>query len=255
VQEGQAVVSTGTAEVLSTAFPGAKLGDAMYEGYYPCYLYTRDGMYFTFSLNHVGGMLLRWYRGNFGGSDLREARAGGADFYRLMDSRCPKEPTDLFVLPHFNGSGTPWCDLSSRGAVVGLSLSTTRYDIFRSMLESLTYELKINMEAMEKAGLRFDEIRAVGGGASSSLWLQIKADILGRPILTLQESQAACLGAAILAGAAAGVYSDVDEGVAALVRTKDTYLPQDERSRSYAARYGVYKDIYPALKPVNGRLA
>jgi xylulokinase len=155
------------------------------------------------------------------------------------------------VLPHFNGSGTPWCDMASKGAIVGLDMSTTRHDIVRAILESQTYELKINMEMLRQAGVHIEELIAVGGGAKSPLWLQIKADILGMPVNTLKIREAACLGAAILAGAAAGVYRSVGEGVAATVKPQETFTPEPVMQEQYAQKYHVYRQIYPALTPIN----
>lgn len=252
--EGRGVVSTGTAEVLSAAFLRPALNDTMFESYYPCYLYTREGRYFTFSLNHVGGLLLRWYRDNLGLPEAREAGEAGEDPYERILDRLPPGPTGLFVLPHFNGSGTPRCDLASRGAILGLTLSTTRHDIARAILESQSYELAINLETMQRAGIRVDELRAVGGGARSPLWLQIKADILDRPITSLRVREAACLGAAILAGAAVGVYSSVEEGVERTVAAGDTYRPDPQRRRAYAERFALYREVYPALAEIHHRM-
>lgn len=254
VREEIGVVSTGTAEVLSSAFTQPALNDGMYESFYPCYLHARDGMYFTFALNHVGGLLLRWYRDNFAGIEMQEAEHQGRDAYDHMLSKMPDGPSSVMVLPHLNGSGTPWCDLASKGAIVGLTMSTTRHDIVRAILESQTYELRINIETLEQAGVRIEELRAVGGGAKSAQWLQIKADILGRPVKTLRVREAACLGAAILAGAASGVYASVDAGVAQVVQPRDIFSPRPERHKKYIDKYRVYTQLYPALQPVNNAL-
>ena len=252
--QGLGVVSTGTAEVLSTAFRRPALNQAMFDSFYPCYLYGKEGMYFTFALNHVGGMLLRWYRDTFGLPEVQEAEEQGTDPYDRILSKVPPEPSGLFVLPHFNGSGNPWCDMSSRGAILGLTLANTRHDLVRAILESQSYELRINLETLEGAGIRVDELRAVGGGARSPLWLQIKADILDRPIRTLRVREAACLGAAILAGAATGVYSSVDEGVKRTVGVGELYAPDPARSPDYARRYGLYREVYPAVSSIHRRM-
>jgi xylulokinase len=254
IREGIAVDSTGTAEVMSTAFTQPALNDAMYESFYPCYLHTKQGMYFTFALNHVGGILLQWYRDNLAGIEVQEAQQQGRDVYEYILNKTPEGPSTLMILPHFNGSGTPWCDMSSKGAIVGLTLSSTRHDIARAILESQTYELKINLETLEQAGVRIEELVAVGGGAKSPLWLQIKADILGRPVKTLKVREAACLGAAILAGAASKVYRSVDEGVERTVSSREIYSPETKMRQRYAEKYDVYRQIYPALAQVNRRL-
>lgn len=252
--EGRAVVSTGTAEVLSTAFLEPALNDTMYRSFYPCYLYTKPQMYFTFALNHVGGLLLRWYRDNFAHLEVEEARSAGIDAYDRILDKVPKEPSRLLILPHFNGSGTPWCDMDSKGAILGLDLSTTRHDIARSILESQSYELKINLDTMEQAGIAIRELRAVGGGAKSSLWLQIKAEVLERPITTLKVREAACLGAALLAGTATGIYSSLDSAVKQTVVAEREFTPGRENARRYAEKFSVYREVYPTLSMLNRKL-
>jgi xylulokinase len=254
IEENIAIDSHGTAEVLSTAFNSTRLNDFMYDGYYPCYCHTKNDMYFTFALNHIGGILLKWYRDNLGYAEVVEAEKLGLDPYQLMELKAPKEPSSIMVLPHFNGSGTPWCDLDSKGAILGLTMATTRHDIVKGILDSLTYELRINIETMKKAGIRIDELRSVGGAAKSAIWLQIKADITGCRVATLKVREAACLGAAILAGTAAGGYKSVDEGVKRIVALKDIYEPDPAAYVKYNEKYGVYKEIYGTLKNINKKL-
>jgi len=255
VDEGLGVVSTGTAEVLSTAFTGPRQGDAVFQGFYPCTLYAKEGMYFTFSLNHTGGLLLQWYRDAFAAEEEAEAREAGMSVFELIDRKAAQASGNLLVLPHFNGSGTPLCDTSSRGAIVGLTLSSTRHDIARAILECQCFELAANLEAMEKADIRVGRLVAVGGGAKSALWLQIKADVLGRPIDVPAVREAACFGAALLAGTATGVYRDLDEAVAACVRMERTYEPDGARNARYRERQALYRELYPALASLNRRLA
>jgi len=254
VEDGLGLLSAGTADVLSTTSARPFLSRAMFEGFYPCYLHARPGFYFTFALNHIGGILLRWYRDTFGGEEVRAAREQGTDPYDRILARIPAGPSPVMVLPHFNGSGNPVCDMHSRGAIVGLSLATTREEIVKAILESLAFELRVNLDYLQGAGLRVRELRAVGGGAKSPAWLQIRADVLGRPIRTLKVREAACLGAALLAGTASGVYASVDEGIARTVHTGDEYLPDQAATAAYRERYGVYRGIYPALRAVNAQL-
>ncbi len=254
VEENIAVDSHGTAEVLSAAFNTPVVNDSMFDGYYPCYCHAKKDMYFTFALNHIGGILLKWYRDNLGHAEVTEAESLGMGAYQLMEAKAPRGPSSILVLPHFNGSGTPWCDLDSKGAILGLTMSTTRHDIVKGILDSLTYELRINIETMKKAGIRIDELRAVGGGAKSPVSLQIKADITGCKVATLQVREAACLGAAILAGTAVGAYASLNEGVDRTVSIKDVYVPDTASSALYNEKYCVYKEIYDTLKNINRRL-
>ena len=254
VEENIAIDSHGTAEVLSTAFSKPVLNSSMYESYYPCYCHAKEGMYFTFSLNHIGGLLLKWYRDNLGYAEVQEAELLGIGDYKLMESKAPAGPSSVLVLPHFNGSGTPWCDFESKGAILGLTMATTRHEIVKGILDSLTYELRINMETMKKAGIRVEELRSVGGAAKSPIWLQIKADITGCRVATLKVREAACLGAAILAGTAAEGYGSVDEGVSAAVSLRDIYEPDESMTGLYNEKYSIYREVYATLKNINKRL-
>ncbi len=254
ITDRRAVISTGTAEVLSAAFAERPAGSTMYESFYPCYMHAARNLLFTFALNHAGGILLRWYRDALGLPEVEEARKRGADPYAGIIAAMPPGPSPVMVLPHFNGSGTPTCDLHSRGAIVGLSLATTRHDIAKAILEALCFELRLNCERFREAGLHHDEFVAVGGGARSDEWLRMKADILGRPIRTLAVREAACLGAALLAGTAAGMYGSIAEGVERTVKTTRTIEPDHNAMARYDARYKAYRALYPALMPVNAAL-
>ncbi len=254
VGPGRGVASTGTAEVFSCAFPEASNRESLYHGYYPETAYTLPGLKFTFSLNHVGGILLKWYRDEFCDTEMREAAKTGVSAYKLLDEGMPINPTKLFFLPHLNGSGTPWCDINSRGALVGLTMDSSRHDVAKSILESLTYELALNLETMEAAGLKIDEIVAAGGGASSDPWLQLKADILNRPVKVPKNTEAGSLGAAILAGSAAGIW-DPAEAAVRIARSDRTIDPDPVRVKIYRNRLDIYRSLYPALKEVHKRLA
>lgn len=254
VRPGMGVVSTGTAEVLATAFDRPMLSEAMFESYYPCYLHARPGMYFTFSLNHCGGLLLRWWRDNLAGEDVRAAGLQGMDAYQFMDAQLPDGPAPVMFLPHLSGSGTPRCDLQSKGALVGLTLATRRPDIFKAILEGLAFELRANLERLAACGLALEQLVAVGGGARSRPWLQLKADILNRPLRTLECHEAACLGAALLAGTAAGAYANLVEAVAQTVRYEGEFNPVHDRAVAYAGRYALFQELYPALRSVNQSL-
>jgi xylulokinase len=254
INENIAIDSHGTAEVLATAFNLPKLGDTMYEGYYPCYCHAKEGMYLTFALNHIGGLLLKWYRDNLGYAEVEEAKIRGEETYDVMLEKISNEPSSVLVLPHFNGSGTPWCDLDSKGAMVGLTMATTRHDIVKGIMESLTYELRINIEHMQKSDIYVERLRAVGGAAKSPIWLQIKADITGCVVETLKIREGACLGAALLAGVATKVYKDLDEAVETTVKVMHAYTPRKQMKELYDAKYASYTKLYDALKSISKAL-
>jgi len=170
------------------------------------------------------------------------------DPYALIDQRMPSQPSPVMVVPHLNGTGTPWCDLEAEGAIIGLTLGTTRHDVAKALLEGLAFELRINLENLQSCGVEMTRLMAAGGGAKSTAWLQLKADILNRPISTLRCREAACLGAALLAGTGAGVYASLNEAVAQTVVADREYVPQTESALRYDQRFAEYSRLYPGLK-------
>lgn len=253
VEENMALDSHGTAEVISTAFKSLQLNDIMFQSYYPCYMHTVPDMYFTFSLNHTGGILLKWFVENFCSEDYFNANKTGEQVYQYIISRMPEGPSPVMVLPHFNGSGTPTCDLNAKGAILGLTMSTGRYDIAKAIIEALSYEIRINLETMEKIGIHIEQLRCVGGGARSPVGLQNKADILGIPVASLKIREAACLGASMLAGAAVKAYTDLKEA-AGIVQLSQTYYPAEPIHKIYDNKYCTYSRLYDKLKEIQSAI-
>jgi xylulokinase len=251
---GLAMVSTGTAEVVEVALGAPALSDALYQGNISCYAHVVPGLYLAMTLNHSGGLLLRWFRDTFGQEELRDAVERGCDAYDLLLADAPAEPTELFVLPHFAGSGTPTFDTASKGAIVGLTFATRKVDVAKAILEGLTFELKVNLDLLREGGVTIDELRAIGGGARSTLWLGLKADITGIPVVAPRVTEAACWGAALLAGMGAGVYADVAQAAEATVRLERRFAPDPERVCRYGERYALYRELYPALADLSHRM-
>ncbi|NLT96883.1 MAG: hypothetical protein GXW96_01785 [Christensenellaceae bacterium] len=127
-----------------------------------------------------------------------------------------------------------------------MTLNTTRYDVAKAVLEALAFEMRLNMDALRQTGIDVRSLRCVGGGARSEFTLQNKADCMGVPVATLQTREAACLGAAMLAGIALGVYKNASDAVQAVVKTARVFEPDMRRARLYSERYAQYR-AYEAL--------
>ncbi|MDR1745594.1 MAG: hypothetical protein LBS30_07575 [Planctomycetota bacterium] len=247
-----AVATTGTAEVISRYLPAPVLSRGMYDSYYPCYSSAMGKGWFTFSLNHVGGLALRWLRDAWCGEEVRLANESGRDPYDVIVDAMPPGPAPMYVLPHFTGSGTPFCDFSSRASFVGMTLETDRPTVALALLEGLTFDLKANLDRMRDLGMTTARLRNVGGGSRSGRWLQLKADILGVPVEVMRNADAGCLGAAIVAGVGAGVFAGHAEGVARLVAVERCHEPDPAMSAAYAERYRGYRKAYAALALFHG---
>jgi len=255
ISEGVAVDGMGSTECVTVGFNEPHLNENMLAANYSVYSHVKKGMYVSLAFSFTGGNLLRWYRDNFALDMVKEAERMGADVYDLILKNVPKEPTGVYVLPHFGGSGTPSFDPDSKGTITGLSLGTTRDQFVKALIEGITYELRLNLETLEKAaGVKIERLRAVGGGAKSKMWLQLKADMTNKEVVSLAVSECGCLGAAILAGVGIGEYNSLDEAVELLVSEVDLFQPDIDMHEQYTERFAIYSDIYPTLKDITHRI-
>ncbi len=243
-----AMDATGTVECFAVAMDSPVVNETMLNNNLACYHHAAEDLYVALAFNFTGGALFRWIRDNFAEAESQEAERSGKDVYQVLIERMSKEPTDVFFLPHFMMTGTPHMDGNPVGAVVGLSLSIGREEFLRAALEGISYEMKQNIAILEEAGVEVDEFRAVGGGAKSDFWLQLKADMFNRPVVKLEVTEAASLGMAIVAGLAAGVYESASQAAAELIVPKATFTPDPQRARYYDERLAQYRQLYPALK-------
>ena len=250
VGSGIAMYATGTADCISPAFDRLVLNDTMRDSNLATYPHVVPGLYTTVAFNLTGGNLLRWFRDEFAQDEVRLAKESGVDPYELLLSRIPAEPTSILVLPHFCPTGTPHFDVSPTGAILGLDLSTTKGEFVKSLLEGTTYEMKLNVEILANAGVEINELRAIGGGAKSGVWMQIKADIMDIPIVSLHVSEAACLGAAMLAAVGSGSIESFEVAVKEWVHPNRVYEPSAANVAKYRQRYGIYKRIYDTIEPI-----
>jgi xylulokinase len=239
---GLAIDGTGTVECITPAFDKPILTKQFLDNNYACVPHSIDGMYVTYAFNFTGGSILKWYRDNFAKYETILAKEKGVSVYQLLDELGAKNPTDLIVVPHFAGSATPDMNENARGAFMGLRFDTDAPTLYRALIEGVTYEMAYNMEFLKTAGINIHELRAVGGGAKSSYWLSIKANITGCRIIPLDVEEAGLTGTAILAGVASGVYKSIDEAIPYFIRPKIVIEPDNEQRKIYLENYQRYKE-------------
>ena len=226
--QGDAVDICGTCECLTPLF--SKLpGEEFACSNYACVPYF--GSFVTYAYNVSAGSVVRWYRDTF-----------GCD-YKTMNSTCPDRPTDLLVLPFLQGmGGTPEVDPSAVGTIVGLSTKTRLPEIYRAMLEGITYELRYNVELLRRSGVKVTRLLAAGGGARSLPWLQIKADILNCPVIPVSAEETGAMGSAIL-GFAAVTQQEPLAIAGQFAHYGSAVMPNEEHSRIYEETYKTYKAL------------
>lgn len=204
------------------------------------------------------GSVLKWFLSNFLNSEIEsEAKNSGRSVYDVLSERAAKlspGSDGLVVLEHWQGNRTPWVDATSRGVIRGLTLSHTPVHIYRAIMESVAYGTEMIIRQMNKANFNIDEIIACGGATESDLWMQIHADVTGKPISIPTEQQAVSLGAAITATVVAGMYDSIREAADSMVTIAKRVEPNAANHERYKEYVDQYDSTYHALKDHSRRL-
>ncbi len=206
------------------------------------------GEWHVMGVTQAAGLSLNWFRNNFA-TDIS---------YRELDEKSAEIPLGsekLLYLPYLMGERTPVLDSNARGVFFGLSAMHTKYHLARAVMEGVSYSLRDCLEVFSETGVTVDQMMLCGGGAKSRFWGQMISDVYGLPIVTPESNEGAALGAAILGGCAAGVYSSVQEGCDAAVRAGNTISPDSASHEKYLDFYKIYQGLYPALKSSFAKLA
>ncbi len=155
---------------------------------------------------------------------------------------------DVYFLPYLMGERSPHNDVTARGAFIGMRPDTTRGQMTLAVLEGVAFALRDCMEAAKKNGAHIACTKLCGGGAKSKLWRKIVANVMNMPVDIPQTEQGPGFGAAMLAMVGCGEYGAVQEAASAIVRVRETVLPDKQIAADYEARYRHFTKLYPALK-------
>lgn len=246
-EKGMAMDGTGTVECIPVILDEIPREIALYEKGYSVVPFV-DGRYACYALSFTGGAVLKWFRDNFSENEKEIAAKIGKNVYSYLDSMIPERPTEILVLPHFAGAATPYMDTESKAAIIGITLETTKFDIYRALMEGTSYEILLNFNELKKFTGEVTEIRATGGGASSDAWLKIKSDILGTKILASSGSEIGAAGTAALAGVNIGIFNELKSASALLSDFSKEVIPDEKNKKAYAEMYKKYRDLYISVK-------
>lgn len=247
IQEGRAVYGMGTFICITPVFSERREPAIMIERGLNTEHHPVPGKYVCFIYNQ-GGSMVKWFRDTFAAAEHRQAEEAGRDVYTDLFAELPEGPSSVVVLPHFTITGPPEFISDSCGVMAGLRLETSRGEILKGILEGITFDLKECVESLPPTGIEIADFRAVGGGSKSDAWIQLCADILGRPFVRPEITEAGALGAAIIAGVGEGVFSSFEEGVEAMVRLERTFEPNPEQQKLYEGRFEMYRRLWPLMK-------
>jgi len=236
IKEGEMSEMTGTTMAICAVTD--KLPPFDPESKVPCHYHAIDGKFCLLLWSPTAGMALKWYKNTF---------CPDISFRELDELAAQVAPgcEGLTMLPYLCGSTIPNYNPAAQGVFFGMSLAHGRGHFARSILESVAFMLRNNLEYL---GNGYDKIKIMGGGAQSPLWCKIKADVTGKTLTTLKNTETACLGSAILAGVGAGEFESVEAAVEKLIETDLVYTP----SCDYEA--GVYEEAFERFKKLDDRL-
>jgi xylulokinase len=198
----------------------------------------------------ASGTVLRWFRDEFGSEEVALGGETERDAYDLLVERASVAPPgsdNLIFLPTFNGSTAPLVDPSARGALLGLRLSHTRGHVIRAVLEGISLEIRWMLDSIAATGVPVEEIRLAGGGSKNQQWNQIHADILGRPVRTVLNPDAALVGGAMCAAVGLGIFANFEQAAQAFVGLGPTIEPLLENGSVYARSYERYVQLFTLL--------
>ena len=238
VEPGVIALTLGTSGVVFATTPSALVEPA---GRLHAFCHAVPGRW------HFMGVMLsaagssQWYR---------DALAPGVSFDGLIAEATNVLPGSegLLFLPYLSGERTPHPDPLARGAWVGLTIRHSRPHLTRAVLEGVAFGIKDSFTLIQGAGLGgIEQVRVSGGGAKSALWRQIMADVLGAELVTVNTTEGAAYGAALLAAVGAGFYGTVDEACQATIEITGRTEP-GPAAAAYADVYPLYQALYPALQ-------
>lgn len=216
----------------------------------PCHYHGIPDLYMAHTFTS-GGMVLKWFRDKFCQAEIELSNLLEKDSYKLLDEEVKNIPpgcNGLVMLPHLEGAMAPEANSKAKGVFFGFTLHHSKPHFIRSTMEAITCIVRRNIDVLENLGMSFDEVICSGGGAKSPIWNQMKADILNKKIITTTNDQdAACLGAAIIAGRAIGLYKNVKDASERVIKIQNEYLPNPKNRVTYDNLYKKYIMLYESL--------
>jgi len=205
------------------------------------------GRWHVMGVTQAAGLSLRWFRDRF----MASASGNGSDPYDQLTSEAANAPPGsdgLLWAPYLMGERTPHLDPNARGALIGLTASHTRGHVVRAILEGVAFSLKDTFTILSEMKIPVKSIRLGGGGARSSLWRQIQADVYAQEVEIVEAEEGAAYGAAILAGVGAKIWPSVDEACSAVVRVREHVAPNPANVAVLHDSYARYRRMYDGMK-------
>lgn len=239
VEPGVVALTVGTSGVVFATTPSALIEP---EGRLHAFCHAVPGMWHFMGVMLSAAGSLQWYR------DTLAPEMSFDDLLKEVET-VPAGSEGLQFLPYLSGERTPHPDPLARGAFIGLTLRHGRGHMTRAVLEGVSFGLKDSFTLIQNAGLgAITQVRASGGGTKGALWRQILASVLEAELVTVNTTEGAAYGAALLAGVGAGAWTDVPAACRAAVKMTGSTQPDTAQADTYRKSYALYRGLYPTLK-------
>jgi xylulokinase len=239
VKPGVVALTVGTSGVVFATTPSALIEP---EGRLHAFCHAAPGLWHFMGVMLSAAGSLQWYR------DTLASTLSFDELLREAETILPG-CEGLQFLPYLSGERTPYPDPHARGAWIGLTLRHGRGHMTRAILEGVAFGLNDSFTLIRNAGLgEIQQVRASGGGTRSALWRQIMASVLGTELVTVNTTEGAAFGAALLAGVGAGAWKDVSSACDATIKITSSTKPDPNQMDVYAKGYDLYRKLYPALR-------
>jgi xylulokinase len=243
---GWVMASTGTTTNVSAPIRGRPQA---IDSRVMCSAHAVEGMTILEQGMSASGAILRWFRGT-----LLGGRQDYGQLDRLAEAVAPGADGLLFLPFMLGARATRW-NPQAQGVWFGLSEAHRTGALTRSVMEGVAFELRACLDVLEGMGVPVEGLLAVGGGARSRLWNQIFADVSGREVAVPRHTDAASLGAMLLAAAATGRGSDLEAAARAANPVASRFRPNPNAVATYRSLYARYNQLYEALLPAFAALA
>ncbi|MBN1266524.1 MAG: xylulokinase [Anaerolineales bacterium] len=241
---GQVTLIIGTAGVVSVC-SDRPLVDPEFRTL--CWNYSLRDRWATVGITQTAGESLNWFKNAF---DRNKDNLSSGDIFEQYNQDIAEVPDGsggVIFLPYLNGERTPYWDPAARGVFYGLNLTTEKTHFIKAIMEGVSFALRNNIEAVESLGIKINQVRAVGGGLKSKVWLETLGKILRIPIATVSVPDTGNLGNMLLCGKALGVFSSYEEAVKDLVST-DQEIFFDNDTPVYEKQYQIFLQLYRQLQ-------
>lgn len=219
------------------------------------YSHVVDGMWYSVSATNAAALCQRWMRDALCQSEIAEAERTGGNAFALMNQLAEQSvpgANGVVFHPYLQGERSPYWDAKLRASFTGVSISSTKGDFVRALLEGVAYSLRDCYSSLENMGLSVNRIFLIGGGARSKLWSEIVCNVFDLP-LQIPHPGDASFGTALLAGVGAGVFADSRSAVKSCLHIDGELKPDAQLAAFYREGFKTYREIHDALAPVYGK--